>query len=242
MRSDIVRVERQLQADQVANHRADSLLAGNVAGLARLIQSIADSLAAQQALLTQVRGDTRVELFNIQQQLVAIQELTGQSQQRLSDLRTQLEERRTAAAAPAASGNAPDTPAGATPAGEPTAEQLMDLSVQQLRRGSVNTARTGFRELLRRYPQSPHAADGLYFIGESFAAEAPDSAQRYYQQVVDRYAASPRAATALYKLGLLAEQRRDAAGARAFYGRVIQSYPNSDEAALARDRLRSLGR
>ena len=114
--------------------------------------------------------------------------------------------------------------------------------MQQLRRGSVNTARTGFRELLRRYPQSAHAADGLYFIGESFAAESPDSAQRYYQQVVDKYASSPRAATALYKMGLLAEQRRDAAGARTFYGRVVQSYPNSDEAALARDRLRSLGR
>jgi tol-pal system protein YbgF len=194
-------------------------------------------------------------LYAIAQQLVQVQELTGQSQQRLTELRTQLEARGEQIAEPstgAASGTTPaapgnmGTPAAPAASGDssagPSADQIYQASLQQLRRGSVNTARTGFRELLRRYPQSAHAADGLYFIGESFAAEAPDSAQRYYLQVVDKYATSPRAATALYKLGLQAEQRRDPAAARGYYTRVVQAYPNSDEAALARDRLRSLGR
>jgi TolA-binding protein len=100
----------------------------------------------------------------------------------------------------------------------------------------------GFRELLRLYPDSPRSADALYFIGESYAAEQPDTAQRYYQQVVDKFATSPRAATALYKMGLLAEQKRDLVGAKRFYERVVQAYATSDEAALAKDRLRSLGR
>ena len=34
-----------------------------------------------------------MELYNVEQQLVAVQELTGQSQQRLTELRTQLEQR-----------------------------------------------------------------------------------------------------------------------------------------------------
>ena len=38
-----------------------------------------------------VKGDLATDLYNIQQQLVQLQELTGQSQQRLSELRTQLE-------------------------------------------------------------------------------------------------------------------------------------------------------
>jgi TolA-binding protein len=45
----------------------------------------------------------------------------------------------------------------------------------------------------------------------------------------------------LYKLGLLAEQRGDRVGARAFYARVIAGYPRSDEANLARDKLQRLG-
>ena len=40
-----------------------------------------------------VKGDTQQDLYNIQQQLVQLQELTGQSQQRLTELRTQLEAR-----------------------------------------------------------------------------------------------------------------------------------------------------
>jgi TolA-binding protein len=45
----------------------------------------------------------------------------------------------------------------------------------------------------------------------------------------------------LYKLGLLAERRKDLEVARGFYQRVVRDYPRSDEAALARDRLKTLG-
>jgi tol-pal system protein YbgF len=251
-RGDVRRLEDAVLLTRAESARNDSTRMAQVQELMALSQRTGDSVAAIRSQIAQIKGDLSGELYAIAQQLVQVQELTGQSQQRLTELRTQLEARGEQIAEPAAgtpSALTPAAPAAATPTGTPadsasapSADQIYQASLQQLRRGSVNTARTGFRELLRRYPQSPRAADGVYFIGESFAAESPDSAQRYYQQVVDRYASSPRAATGLYKLGLLAEQRRDVAAARGFYGRVVQSYPNSDEAALARDRLRSLGR
>lgn len=249
-RGDVQRLEDAVLLSRAESARADSARDAQVRGLLALVQQTHDSVAAIRAQIAQIKGDLSGELYAIAQQLVQVQELTGQSQQRLTELRTQLEargEQIAEAPAPATAMTPTTTPvtspaAGTDSAAGPSADQIYQASLTQLRRGSVSTARLGFRELLRRYPQSPRAADALYFIGESFAAETPDSAQRYYQQVVDRYTASPRAATALYKLGLLAEQRRDAAGARTFYGRVVQSYPNSDEAALAKDRLRSLGR
>lgn len=249
-RGDVHRLEDAVLLMRAESARRDSASAAEVRALVALTQRTGDSVVAIRAQIAQIKGDLSGELYAIAQQLVQVQELTGQSQQRLTELRTQLEARGeqiaeptpgAAVVIPPVSGGAP-APGAADSAAGPSADQIYQASLQQLRRGSVNTARTGFRELLRRHPQSAHAADGLYFIGESFAAESPDSAQRYYQQVVDKYASSPRAATALYKLGLLAEQRRDVAGARTYYGRVIQSYSNSDEAALARDRLRSLGR
>jgi len=252
-RGDVHRLEDAVLLMRAESARRDSSATAEVRALVALTQRTGDSVEAIRAQIAQIKGDLSGELYAIAQQLVQVQELTGQSQQRLTELRTQLEARGEqiaetpagtpgAAAAPVSSSGTPAPAGGADTSSGPTADQIYQASLQQLRRGSVNTARTGFRELLRRYPQSAHAADGLYFIGESFAAESPDSAQRYYQQVVDKYASSPRAATALYKLGLQAEQRRDPAAARTFYGRVVQSYPNSDEAALARDRLRSLGR
>src|SRR3989449_6666832 len=42
--------------------------------------------------LVQLRGDVKTDLLAVQQQLVSVQELTGQSQQRLTELRGRLEE------------------------------------------------------------------------------------------------------------------------------------------------------
>ena len=96
--------------------------------------------------------------------------------------------------------------------------------------------------MLKTYPTSSHAGDALYFIGQSYSTENPDSAAAYYGQVVDGYPTSVRAPSALYNLGLLAERRKDIAKAKDAYQRVVQKYPQSDEAALARDRLKALGR
>lgn len=275
LRSDVTKLRLQLDAQQREVVRADSARAANLAAIARLVQTLIDSLTAQQSALGRVRADLRLELLHVQQQLVQIQELTGQSQQRLTELRAQLDERSQQLAAIAVAPAAPpagaparapgDTagpvaarppvagqqppapqPAGQPPAPaaappEPTADQLIELSLQQLRRNSPSTARAGFAEFLRRFPQHPRAADAEFFGGEAWAAEGnADSAAATYQRVVQRYATSPRAATALYRLGLHALQagRRDEA--RTFLQRLVTSYATSDEAALARERLRAL--
>lgn len=254
-RGDVRRLEDAVLLMRAESIRRDSSNAAELRTLAALARTTTDSIAAIRAQVAQIKGDLSGELYAIAQQLVQVQELTGQSQQRLTELRTQLEARgEQIAEPPAGAPGAPSPSSGVTPGAPastsnpadstagPSADQIYQASLQQLRRGSVNTARTGFRELLRRHPQSARAPDATYFIGESYAAEQPDSAQRYYLQVTERYASSPRAATAFYKLGLLAENRRDVAMARTYYNRVVQGYATSDEAALARDRLRSLGR
>jgi tol-pal system protein YbgF len=273
MRSDVTRLRLQIEAQDLRAARADSARAASVAAVARLVQTLIDSLAAQQNLIGRVRADLRLELLSVQQQMVQIQELTGQSQQRLTELRAQLDERSQqmaaalaapaapapgaaparspgdSAAAPGPAGPAPNVgrppltpppPAGPPPA-EPTADQLMELSLQQLRRNSPGTARTGFAEFLRRFPQHPRAADAEFFSGEAWAAEQQaDSAGAAYQRVLQRYPASPRAATALYRLGLRAQLAGRTDEARAVYTRLTTAYPASDEASLARERLRAL--
>lgn len=247
--SDVRRVETQIALHRAESARADSARAVALTELIRAQRTIMDSLASTRKSVGQLRGDLANDLYGIQQQLVQLQELTGQSQRRLSELRTQLEARGEqlnqaggqppAPVAPADSGDTTQA-AAPPPATAPSADQMYEASLQQLRRGSTATARAGLRELLRVHPQSERVPDALYFIGQSFAAENPDSAAYYYQEVVRGHPASPRAASALYNLGLLAERRRDVAAARDAYQRVVRMYPRSDEAALARDRLRSL--
>ena len=229
LKSDVRRVEAQVGDLRAETARADSARAAALeairADLADVERRLSDALAAQAGILTVVRGEVRQELLAVQQQLVQIQELTGQSQQRLSELRSQIE-RRTAA-----------TPLDTSGMATPGAAEIFEASLQQLRRGAVGTAREGFRQFLASYPHHERAPDALYFIGESFERGEPDSAAAVYEQVVTRHPRSPRAPQALYKLGLLAEQRGQGAAARLFYERVVRDYPRSSEASLAREKL-----
>jgi tol-pal system protein YbgF len=243
--SDVRQVQNEVALLRAESARQDSAQAARLSEIIRLQQRIMDSLGLA---VRSLRGDTQQDLYNIQQQLVQLQELAGQSQQRLTELRTQLEAR---GAEISASGPPPaGQPGGSTDTsrsaggGAPSAsaDQMYEASVAQLRRGSTATARIGLRQLLQSYPTSERVPDALYFLGQSFAAESPDSAAAYYRQVLERYPQSPRASAALYNLGLLAERRKDAAGAKDAYQRVIRQYPQSNEAALARDRLKTLGR
>lgn len=220
--------------------RADSARAAQVDSVLAVIAAVQRALTAQQAYLVQLRGDVKTDLLAVQQQLVAVQELTGQSQQRLSELRRQLDEQARQAPPPVDPGTgAPVGPSG-NPAG-PGPDQMYDVSFQQFRRGSYATARMGFREFLRVFPLHERAPDAMYYVGETFTRDAPDSAAVVYEALVKTYPNSPRAPSALYKLGLLAEQRNDKAAARTFYARVVAGYPRSDEANLARDKLQRLG-
>jgi tol-pal system protein YbgF len=238
-KGDVQMVQGEVALLKAEMARRDSARAAQLDDVIRTQRQLMDSLTATRRSVAQIRGDLSTDLYNIQQQLVQLQELTGQSQQRLTDLRTRLEARGAQIeAAPAPGDSARPMPEG----GAASADQMYEASLAQLRRGSLSTARLGLREMLRQYPTSERVPDALYFIGQSFASENPDSATAYYQQVVDKHGASPRAASALYNLGLLAERRKDTAGARTAYQRVAEKYPQSDEAALARDRLKALGR
>jgi len=243
LRGDVRKVELQVEGLRGEMAHADTARRAGQDSILRLVAAVQASLAAQQAALTQLRGDLLTNSQAVQQQLATLQELTGQSQRGLSELRNRFSAAPPAAAAPGDTARAgvgvPVGPSG-NPAG-PNPEQMYDVSLQQYQRGSWATARTGFQEFLRLFPTDERAVDALYYVGETFAAENSDSATAVYQTVVKNYPNSPRAPSALYKLGLLAEKRNDKAAARTYYSRVVGTYPRSDEANLARDKLVRLG-
>ena len=241
LKGDVRRVEDQVAQLRLETARADSARA---ASLQRLLDEVSglqtvvlDSLAMQQRRLALSQGELRGDLTDVQQQLVQIEELMGQSQQRLSELRGQIEQRREAAAT--ATGDTGSAAGGAS-AG-PGAEQLYDLAVRQLRAGSPETARQALYKLLHDYPQHDRVPDALFQLGESWAGVNADSATHEYERVAREYPNSPRAPTALFKLGLMAEQRSDRRAARVYYQRVVAGYPHSQEAALARSKLSGRG-
>jgi tol-pal system protein YbgF len=242
LRGDVRKVELQVEAVRGELARVEAARRADTDSLVRVLTTLHQTLAAQQRYLEQLRGEMKTDLLAVQRSLVTIQELTGQSQRLLSEQRRRLDD--------AARRPVPSVDSGATgvlvgPSGNPAGpgpDQVYELSLQQLRRGSPGTARLGFREFLKLFPTHELAPDALFYVGETFASENPDSAAAVYEQVVRTHPNSPRAPAALYKLGLNGEQRGDVASARTYYARVVAGYPRSDEANLARDKLQRLGR
>lgn len=240
LRGDVRKVELQVEAVRAELARVEAARAVDNDSLIAVIVAVQRNLGAQQRYLEQLRGDVKTDILAVQQSLVTIQELAGVSQRLLTEQRRRLEDAASRPVPGVDTGRgSPVGPSGG-PAG-PGPEQMYELSLQQLRRGSLGTARLGFREFLRLYPTHELAADALFYVGESFS-ETPDSAAAVYEQVVKSHPNSPRAPSALYKLGLGAEQRGDAKAARTYFARVIAGYPRSAEANLARDKLQRLGR
>lgn len=234
------RVETQVTVLRVESARRDSSRAAELERLIRIQEAVLDSLNSSRRALALFQAGVSGELTDVQRQLVQIQELTGQSQQRLSQLRADLEARNQAALIPQPVAPLPGDTVQVQRPPLASANQMYQASLLQFTRGSLGTARRGFQEYLTNWPDDERVPDALYYIGETFAVENPDSAVVYYQAVFNRFAASTRAPTALYKTGRAAEARNDSRTAIAAYERLLREYPRADEVLLARERLTAL--
>ncbi len=237
-KSDMLILQSQLQAMQATSARSDTARATQIDRVLSQVQQSNDSVRSLSARLAKLQSTVTTDDYEMGRQILQIQELSGQSQRRLQELRASLEERsQSAASVSVAAGSAPSAPAGPGPA------QLFQTSLDQLRRGSSTVARSGFEELLRTYPQSDDAPEALVYIAETYSAERNQvAADSVYGLVVDRYPASPKAATALYKRALAFRTAGRTAQARTAFERIVREYSRSDEAALAREQLRTLAR
>ena len=240
-KGDVALLQRQLTAMSLAATSSSEAQRAQVDGaIAQILAQIArnnDSVRVVSARLAKLQGDVQNDHYEMGRQILQLQELSGQSQRRIQELRASLEERNNQAGViPAVPGDTTHpSPAGPGPA------QLFQTSLDQLRRGATGVARNGFEELLRTYPNTEDAPEAMVYIAETFAAERNQvAADSVYGLVIQRYPKSPKAATALYKRALSMKAAGQSAAARAAFDRIIKDYPRSDEAALAKEQLRSI--
>ena len=242
---DVYLLQTQLGTMQAQAARADTARAAQIAAVLNQLVQSNDSVRSLSARLARLQTTVSTDHYEMGRQILQIQELSGQSQRRLQELRASLEERSQMNAAPAplpAPAAGDTTRPAAVPSG-PGPAQLFQSSLDQLRRGSGRVARSGFEELLRTYPSSEDAPEAMLYIAETYAAERNQvAADSVYGLVVERYPTSPKAATALYKRAVSFRAAGRTAAARAAFDRVVKEYPRSDEATLAREQLRTLGR
>lgn len=232
--------------------------------LERFQQSSLDSLGTMSDVLFTLRGELNRQVLEIQEQLVTVQELTGQSQRSLAGLRDQIEARRTAitqqgtpapsdgggggaGAQPQSQGAGGQAQAGgggaqqAAGGGAADAQELFTVAVSQYNRGSVTTARTAFERFLNSYPSHRLAPDAHFYLAEIMAQENQlDEALEAFLDIPELFPAADRVPQALYRAGRIHEELGSTDDARALYQRVVNSYPDSGAAILSDERLEAL--
>ncbi len=138
----------------------------------------------------------------------------------------------------------PDT-AGAKPP-KPRAETdpkaRYDMAYLEITRGNHDQAAARFREFLKSYPHSSLADNAQYWIGESFyAREKYADALAEFRKVVSDYPNQDKVPAAMYKSGLCHAKLGNPAKAAEEWKQLVAKYPRSNEATLARERLKELG-
>jgi tol-pal system protein YbgF len=255
-REDVRILQGDIAVLRAESARADSMHRAQMRQVAQQVGAVSDTLRTVNAFLARFQGDFTLTMHTFGQQLLTVQELTGQSQKKLQEMRADLEareaERAAAASQPvtpppvaapvAGAANAPAAPAvkPSVPT-QPGPNQLFQLAVQQLQGGRTSAARDGFADFLQQYPNSDLAPEAVLKIGQAWELDGKmATADSAYQLVTDRFPKSDQAPTAIYKRAMIFRQAGQTRQARALFQQLIDKYPKSPLVELAQDFLKTL--
>jgi tol-pal system protein YbgF len=239
-KQDIDRLQQDIVTTRVSSGAADSVQRVQLIEVSRLVRTLNDSISTLSKRMAAMRTASESEMTAMKEDISQLQDLSGQSEQRLRDVRAALEEKKQEqAAAPTATDTAAAS-AGPSSTG-PGPLQLLQAGRDQLLKGGNASARAAFHELITKYPKSEYVPEAMFYTAQAYAAERNlTAADAEYSALITKYPNSPRVPTAMYKRALQLQAAKKTAEAKKLYQEIIKRFPRSDEAALADERLQSI--
>lgn len=236
-KQDFEKLQQDIVVGRASSDAADSVQRTQLIDVSRSMRTLSDSINALSKRLSAMRTASESEMNAMKEDISQLQDLSGQSEQRMRDVRAQLEEKRQQEPA-----QSPDTSAASSaPATGPGPLQLLQAGRDQLLKGGNAAARSAFSELITRYPNSEYVPEAMFYSAQAYTAERNmDAADAQYLALMSRFPNSPRVPTAMYKRALHLQSQKKTAEAKKLFQDIIKRFPRSDEAALADERLQSI--
>jgi tol-pal system protein YbgF len=123
------------------------------------------------------------------------------------------------------------------------AQDEYKLALRALNEQQYDKAIQQFRNFQRKYPNSDMADDAQYWIGESYYNQKDyNRAILEFNDVLQKYRRGDKAPVALLRQAQAFLEIGDRTDARLILQKLVNDYPNSEQAKEARDRLQALGR
>jgi tol-pal system protein YbgF len=240
-KQDIDKLQQDVVGTRVSSSAADSVQRTELIEMSRSLRALNDSISALSKRVAAMRTASESEMTAMKEDISQLQDMSGQREQTLRDMRAALEEKTRQTAD---QGTPQDSSgAGAEPADNsgPGPLQLLQAGRDQLLKGGNVAARSAFKDLITRYPRSEYVPEAMFYTAQAYAAERnPDAADDEYASLITKYPSSPRVPTAMYKRALRLQSTKKTAEAKKMYQDIIKRFPRSDEAALADERLQSI--
>lgn len=182
--------------------------------------------------ISDLRGQLEKSTYDMQQML-----------QRQRELFIELDKVRAQVANPVAVAKTEPTDSAAKTGGtfssdvdEQTAYQnAVDLI---LKKRDYTGAIAAFQQFQKDYPDSSFTPNSHYWLGQLYFAKKQDTEAVKSFAAVITYKDSNKRADALVKLGEIAERNNNAAQANKYFQQVVDEYPDSASAKLAKTRLK----
>jgi tol-pal system protein YbgF len=119
-----------------------------------------------------------------------------------------------------------------------TSRHLYDRVMEEFKHRDYEAALAGFRLFLELHGQTSLAANAQYWLGEcQYRMGRYKEALKAFYNVVSYYPLSPKLAASTLKIGQTYSKLKDHEKARMMFERVVDEYPESSEAEVARKAL-----
>jgi tol-pal system protein YbgF len=124
---------------------------------------------------------------------------------------------------------------------DPAHKRSFDTAIESFRNGDFRQAGVQLRVLLDRFPDSPYVPSALFWYASAqYALREFKSAIASYGSFLTAHAKHPRAADARLNLGLSQADAGDRVNARKSLQMVVDQFPESNAALVAKERLSRL--
>ncbi len=212
------------------------------------VASLEEAVSKQMQALLRQEADMQVELQSLSTQIERLQAQLEDTNYRLSQLSQQiattnqeLRARPAGAEAPPVGGEEPPPGSGATDTGGDPQAMYQAAYSDYLRR-NYDLAILGFQQYLKAFPETDLTDNAAYWIGECLYGQGKfqESIQQF-DLVLAQYPRSDKRASVWLKKGYAHLELGETGDGVAHLRRVLSEFPGSDEANLARQRLRALG-
>jgi tol-pal system protein YbgF len=250
-KKDTLLLMRQLDTMQQTITNIQRALDTQTAVLKTLVEQTNDNVSSMKAQVEELRKATQQNLASsnarfdsMTSQIQNLSESLEEAKARLAKLSDQVAQTQNIIQtlnAPPATG--PGGPAnGTNPPAVPDADTLYKSGLSSYNGGQYQLAVQSFQEFLQYYGDSELASNAQFYIAECYYSQGDyKKAVEEYNKCIEQYPKGNKVAAAQLKKGyaLLALDKQSA-GIRELRS-LIQRFPSSREADLARQRLKKLG-